>query len=65
MGDDIRYREPETRADHVLESDRRIPLYHLRRNAEKQLSVKLPGINNTWYDTYIMDWSSILLIPVL
>ncbi|KAI9493351.1 hypothetical protein BDB00DRAFT_946102 [Zychaea mexicana] len=48
MGDDVRYREPESRVDHELGSNRRIPLYNLRKNAEKQLSIKLPGINNTW-----------------
>ncbi|KAI9253785.1 hypothetical protein BDA99DRAFT_443164 [Phascolomyces articulosus] len=48
MGDDVRYREPESRVDHELGSDQRIPLYNLRNNAEKQLSIKLPGITNTW-----------------
>ncbi|KAI9315667.1 hypothetical protein BX666DRAFT_1957951, partial [Dichotomocladium elegans] len=48
MIDDIRYREPETRIDHILEAGQRISLHQLRRNTEKQLSVKLPGINNTW-----------------
>ncbi|KAG2223432.1 hypothetical protein INT45_001738, partial [Circinella minor] len=48
MSDDVRYREPESRIDHELGSDQRIPLYNLRKNAEKQLSIKLPGINNTW-----------------
>lgn len=44
----MRYREPESRADNVLEAKQRVPLYNLRKTAEKQLSVKLPGINNTW-----------------
>ncbi|KAI8143832.1 hypothetical protein BJV82DRAFT_668275 [Fennellomyces sp. T-0311] len=48
MGDDVRYREPESRVDHELGSNHRIPLYNLRKNTEKQLSIKLPGINNTW-----------------
>ena len=48
MSDDVRYREPESRVDHELGSNQRIPLYNLRKSAEKQLSIKLPGINNTW-----------------
>lgn len=48
MDESIRYREPESRADNVLEAKQRIPLYNLRKTAEKQLSIKLPGINNAW-----------------
>ncbi|KAI9031000.1 hypothetical protein CLU79DRAFT_842748 [Phycomyces nitens] len=48
MDEFIRYREPESRVDQDLEPNQRIPLYNLRRNAEKQLSIKLPGINNRW-----------------
>ncbi|KAI7863658.1 hypothetical protein BDF14DRAFT_1733660 [Spinellus fusiger] len=48
MDEDIRFREPESRVDNNLASKQRISLYNLRRNAEKQLSIKLPGINNIW-----------------
>lgn len=48
MDEAIRYREPESRHDQLLDPHQRTPLYQLRRNAEKQLTIKLPGINNTW-----------------
>ncbi|KAI8384441.1 uncharacterized protein BYT42DRAFT_612143 [Radiomyces spectabilis] len=48
MDVEIRFREPESRVDHSLAPKQRIPLYNLRRIADKQLSVKLPGISNTW-----------------
>lgn len=63
MDESIRYREPESRADHVLEPKQRVPLYNLRKNAEKQLSVKLPGINNAWYTRKrVMNGQGIRLI---
>ncbi|KAG0173105.1 hypothetical protein DFQ30_008890 [Apophysomyces sp. BC1015] len=48
MDGSIRYREPGSRVDSELESKQRTPLYYLPRNTERQLSIKLPGINNMW-----------------
>ncbi|KAH8555467.1 hypothetical protein BGW37DRAFT_419803 [Umbelopsis sp. PMI_123] len=45
---DIKYREPGSRADSLLASNSSLPLYFLRQNAEKQLSIKFPGVGNAW-----------------
>lgn len=44
----IRYREPESRVDQEVGPHARTPLYRIRKTAEKQLCIKLPGINNVW-----------------
>lgn len=46
--ENIRYRVPETKDDYILESKQRIPLYNIRIQAEKQLTIKLEGISNAW-----------------
>lgn len=46
--ENIRYRVPETKDDYVLESKQRIPLYNIRVQNEKQLTIKLEGISNAW-----------------
>ncbi|CAO3587114.1 unnamed protein product [Absidia cylindrospora] len=48
MNVSIRYREPESRVDQEVEPHGRTPLYRIRKSAEKQLCIKLPGINNVW-----------------
>ncbi|RCI04898.1 hypothetical protein CU098_003059, partial [Rhizopus stolonifer] len=48
MTQNIRYRIPETKEDYVLEVNQRIPLYNIRVQNEKQLSVKLEGFSNSW-----------------
>ncbi|KAI9283162.1 hypothetical protein BY458DRAFT_427893 [Sporodiniella umbellata] len=48
MNQSIRYRIPETREDYVLEVNQRIPLYNIRAQNEKQLSIKLEGFSNSW-----------------
>lgn len=45
---DIKYREPGSRSDCLLASHSSTPLYFLRQNAEKQLSIKFPGVSNAW-----------------
>lgn len=45
---DIKYREPGSRADSLLTSNSSLPLYFLRQNAEKQLSIKFPGVGHAW-----------------
>lgn len=44
----VRYREPESRADQEVAPHSRKPLYRIRKSQEKQLCVKLPGIDNVW-----------------
>ncbi|KAI9273340.1 hypothetical protein EDC94DRAFT_192131 [Helicostylum pulchrum] len=46
--ENIRYRVPETKNDYILESKQRIPLYNIRVQNEKQLTIKLEGISNVW-----------------
>lgn len=48
IGDNIRYRVPETRNDYILEANQRIPLYNIRVQNEKQLTIKLEGVSNAW-----------------
>ncbi|KAF7732148.1 hypothetical protein EC973_006403 [Apophysomyces ossiformis] len=55
MEESIRYRQPGSRADRELEPKQRAPVNYLHRNAEKQLSVKLPGINNAWSASFNID----------
>ncbi|KAI9287283.1 vacuolar protein sorting-associated protein vps13 [Umbelopsis sp. AD052] len=45
---DIKYREPGSRADSLLTSNSSLPLYFVRQNAEKQLSIKFPGVGHAW-----------------
>jgi vacuolar protein sorting-associated protein 13A/C len=45
---DIKHREPGSRSDSLLEANSSSPLYFLRQTAEKQLSIKFPGVSNTW-----------------
>ncbi|KAJ2960621.1 hypothetical protein NQZ79_g4034 [Umbelopsis isabellina] len=47
-GHDIKHREPGSRSDSLLEANSSSPLYFLRQSAEKQLSIKFPGVSNTW-----------------
>ncbi|EIE88932.1 hypothetical protein RO3G_13643 [Rhizopus delemar RA 99-880] len=48
MDQNIRYRVPETKEDYVLEAKQRIPLYNIRVQNEKQLSIKLEGFSHAW-----------------
>ena len=48
IGDNIRYRFPETKHDYMLEAQQRIPLYNIRVQNEKQLTIKLEGVSNAW-----------------
>jgi len=45
---DIKFREPGSRSDSLLAASSSSPLYFLRQNAEKQLSIKFPGVSNAW-----------------
>jgi vacuolar protein sorting-associated protein 13A/C len=47
-GENIRYRVPETKNDYILDAHQRIPLYNIRVQTEKQLTIKLEGISHTW-----------------
>ncbi|KAL7310459.1 Vacuolar protein sorting-associated protein 13 [Mucor circinelloides] len=46
--ENIRYRVPETKNDYILEAHQRIPLYNIRVQNEKQLTIKLEGYSNAW-----------------
>lgn len=48
MNVSIRYREPESREDQEVEPNSRTPLYRIRKSQDKQLCIKLPGIDNVW-----------------
>ncbi|CEG72298.1 hypothetical protein RMATCC62417_07879 [Rhizopus microsporus] len=48
MNQNIRYRVPETKDEYTLEAGQRIPLYNIRVQNEKQLSIKLEGFSNAW-----------------
>ncbi|KAI7902142.1 uncharacterized protein BX663DRAFT_436105 [Cokeromyces recurvatus] len=48
MDENIRYRVPETKSDYILEAKQRIPLYNMRVQNEKQLTIKLEGYSNAW-----------------
>ncbi|RCI00207.1 hypothetical protein CU097_014138 [Rhizopus azygosporus] len=48
MNQNIRYRVPETKDEYTLEARQRIPLYNIRVQNEKQLSIKLEGFSNAW-----------------
>lgn len=48
INENIRYRVPETKNDYILEAKQRIPLYNIRVQNEKQLTIKLEGYSNSW-----------------
>ncbi|RCI05461.1 hypothetical protein CU098_001873, partial [Rhizopus stolonifer] len=48
LEENIRYRIPETKNDYILEAKERIPLYNIRVQNEKQLTIKLEGYSNSW-----------------
>ncbi|KAI8385604.1 hypothetical protein BD560DRAFT_383802 [Blakeslea trispora] len=48
LSENIRYRVPETKNDFLLEAKERIPLYNIRVQNEKQLSIKFEGYDNAW-----------------
>jgi vacuolar protein sorting-associated protein 13A/C len=48
IDENIRYRVPETKNDYILEAKQRIPLYNIRVQNEKQLTIKLEGYSNAW-----------------
>ncbi|KAI9480349.1 MAG: hypothetical protein EXX96DRAFT_521344 [Benjaminiella poitrasii] len=48
IDENIRYRVPETKTDYTLEAMNRIPLYNIRVQNEKQLTIKLEGYSNAW-----------------
>ncbi|CAO3651068.1 unnamed protein product [Cunninghamella blakesleeana] len=48
MNVSIRYREPESRDDQEVKPQSRTPLYRVRKSQDKQLCIKLPGIDNVW-----------------
>lgn len=48
LDENIRYRVPETKNDYVLEGKQRIPLYNMRVQNEKQLTIKMEGFGNPW-----------------
>ncbi|KAI8968414.1 hypothetical protein BDF20DRAFT_896210, partial [Mycotypha africana] len=48
LDENIRYRFPETKTDYGLDAKQRMPLYNIRIQNEKQLSIKLEGYSNSW-----------------
>jgi vacuolar protein sorting-associated protein 13A/C len=46
--ENIRFRVPETKNDTLLASKQRVPLYNIRVQNEKQLTIKLEGFSNAW-----------------
>ncbi|KAI8644804.1 hypothetical protein BD408DRAFT_104972 [Parasitella parasitica] len=48
IDENIHYRVPETKTDLILEANQRIPLYNIRIQNEKQLTIKLEGYSNSW-----------------
>ncbi|ORX43331.1 DUF1162-domain-containing protein [Hesseltinella vesiculosa] len=44
----LRYRESESRAGYDIQAQVRMALYQMRKCQDKQLCVKLPGVNNVW-----------------